>query len=316
VTSDTLFTPFFCETVFAGCMDVIQRREHMGNLNERGGTTVGSAPSWCQEPQECDHSPAKIKQCGKCKNIPHLPAAESNFVEGSRSVWVYYPQGILRRPVAESDLYSSSSASERPFLPHECGAAKSTPEIVESAPYSGHSLFQDSFFFCKFQRLGDAPGLAEVYVETVVDGYSGLAFAKVYPEESAMNAADIFTTRVAPFFNRHGVLIEQVVTDKTSEYCGIAPSHPYETFLATSHINHVLTERSAQMHSPLCMQFFGVLQHEFFAPELRGRYQHSLETLQQGLDNFLNTYNSTRPSLAPGMQGQPPLYAFPDMDPA
>lgn len=284
----------------------------MENLNDLGDVARAGAPSWCQEPQQCDHSPAKIKQCGKCRNIPHLPAAESNFVEGSRSVWVYYPQGILRRPVGESDLYSTRPTQPHAFHPHECGAAKSAPEIVESAPYPGHSLFQDSFFFCKFTKVGDAPGLEEVYVETVVDGYSGLAFAKVYPAESAMNAADIFTTRVAPFFNRHGVPIEQVVTDKTSQYCGIAPIHPFEAFLATSHIRHVQAERSPQTHSPLCMQFFDVLQHEFFAPALRVKFQHTLETLQQDLDNFLNTYNSARPSQAPGMHGQPPLRAFPD----
>jgi hypothetical protein len=284
----------------------------MQNLNDRGGAAVGGAPSWCQDPQRCDQSPAKVRQCGKCRNIPHLPASESNFVEGSRSVWVYYPQGFLRRPVAESDLYSSHSTPRRSFLPHECRRAQSAPDTVETAPYPGHSLFQDSFFFCKFLQVGDAPGLADVYVETVVDGCSGLAFAKVYPAESAMNAADIFTTRVAPFFNRHGVLIEQVVTTGADEYYGIAPIHPFETFLAASHIRHVRTERSGQLHSPLCMQFFGVLQHEFFAPALRGRFQHTLETLQRELDHFLDTYNSARPSLAPGTNGRPPLRAFLD----
>jgi hypothetical protein len=251
-----------------------------------------------------------VKQCGKCRNIPHLPAAESNFVEGSRSMWVYYPQGILRRPLAESDVSSASSAQPRSLLPRECRSAKSAPDIVETAPYPGHSLFQDSFLFCKFKKVGDAPGLAEVYVETVVDGYSGIALAKVYPEESAMNACDIFTTRVAPFFKSHGIPIERVITTSATEYSGIAPLHPFETFLATSHIRHVQAERSGQMHSPLCMQFFAILQHEFFAPALRRRFQHTVETLQMELDSFVFTYNSARPSLAPGMHGRPPLSAF------
>ncbi len=137
-------------------------------------------------------------------------------------MWVYYPQGILRRPVAESDLHSARSATSRSLLSHECRAAQPAPDIVEAAPYPGHSLFQDSFLFCKFKKVGDAPGLADVYVETVVDGCTGLAFAKVYSAESAMNATDIFETRVAPFFDRHGVPIEQVVTTGDEEYCGIA----------------------------------------------------------------------------------------------
>jgi hypothetical protein len=284
----------------------------MSNLIDQGGAAVGGAPSWCQDPQRCDLSPAKVKRCAKCRHVPHLPASESNFVEGSRSVWVYYPQGILRRPVSESDVYPSHSAPRRSFPPHDCRGTQSAPGIVEAAPYPGHSLFQDSFFFCKFQKIGDAPGLADVYVETVVDGCSGLAFAKVYPGESAGNAADIFETRVAPFFTRHGVPIEQIVTTSAEEYCGIVSVHPFETLLAASHILHVQTELSGRAHSPLCMQFFDVLQHEFFAPALRSRFEHTLETLQQELDHFLIAYNSARPSLAPGMHGRPPLRAFLD----
>ncbi|MBZ5660288.1 MAG: hypothetical protein LAO08_07750 [Acidobacteriia bacterium] len=284
----------------------------MPNLDERGGVAVGGAPSWCQEPQRCDASPAKLKECGKCRNIPHLPAAESNFVEGSRSVWVYYPQGILRRPVSEGDLPATRPAQPRSFLPHECRGAKSAPEVLETAPYPGHSLFQDSFLFCKFKKVGDAPGLEEVYVETVVDGCTGLAFAKVYSAESGVNATDIFETRVVPFFARHGVPIEQVITTGADEYCGTPLLHPFETYLAASNIRHTQTERSGKLHSPLCMQFFGILQHEFLAPALRGRFQHTVESLQQELDHFLDAYNHARPSLAPGMQGRPPLRAFLD----
>lgn len=291
----------------------MRERKHMPSLNDRGGVAVGGAPSWCQDPQLCDASPAKVKQCGKCRNVPHLPAGESNFVEGSRSVWVYYPQGFLRRPVAESDLPAEGSAQHRSFLPHECRGAKSAPDIVEAAPYPGHSLFQDSFLFCKFKKFGDEPGLADVYVETVVDGCSGVAFAKVYSGESAVTATDIFETRVAPFFERHGVPIEQVITTGAGEYSGIAPIHPFETFLAKSNIRHVYTPRSGQMHSPLCMQFFSILQHEFFAPALRGKFQHTLESLQKELDHFLDAYNSSRPSLAPGMNGRPPLRGFLDV---
>ena len=284
----------------------------MEKSKDRGDVSAGTAPAWCQDPQDCDQSPAKMKQCGKCRYIPHLPASESNFVEGSRSVWVYFPKGILRRPVAESDLDSTRPAQTRLFIAHECRGAKSAPEIVEVAPYPGHSLFQDSFFFCKFQKIGDAPGLAEVYVETVVDGYSGLAFAKVYPADNPMNATDIFATRVTPFFKTHGVPIERVHTNNATEYTGIAPIHPFETYMATAHIEHVRTHGSGQLHSPLCMQFFSILQHEFFAPALRGKFQHTLETLQRDLDEFMKVYNSTRPSLEPGMNGRPPLRAFLD----
>jgi hypothetical protein len=286
------------------------KRTHMPNLNDRGGVAVGGAPSWCMDPEHCDSSPAKVKQCGKCRNVPHLPAAESSLAAGSRSMWVYYPQGILRRPVLESDLPATRPVRSISVHSHECRAGLPEPDHAESAPYPGHSLYQDSFLFCKFKKIGDAHQLADVYVETIVDGCTGLAFAKVYSAEGAWNAADIFQTRVAPFFARHGVPIEQVITTGAEEYCGIPPIHPFEAFLAASGIRHARAQGSGESHSPLCAQLFAVLQHEFLAPALRGKFEHTLESLQQELDHFLTAYNSARPSLAPGMHGRPPLRAF------
>jgi hypothetical protein len=284
----------------------------MRSTNNRRGVAVGGAPPWCQDPERCDLFRARAKRCRKCRNVPHLPATLSNLAEGSRSVGVYYPQGMLRRPLAESDLHSVSPFLSRTFLPHQCGGIKSVPEAVETAPYPGHTLFQDSFFFCKFKKIGDAPGLENVYVEIGVDGSSGLAFAKIYPTQSPWNAADIFSTRVAPFFERHGVPIEQVITPNSREYSVISTLQPFEISLAASGIRHTQTDRSLRPHLPRCSQFFGVLQHEFFAPVLRGRFQHTLESLQQELDHFMAVYNSDRPSPAPGMHGRPPLRAFLD----
>ena len=292
----------------------------MQNQSGSGGIAVGGAPSWCLDPEHCVHLTAKGKKCGKCKNIPHLPDPESNFIEGSRSVWVHYPQGILRRSLAESDLYTSRGADARLFLGHVCEGVKPALENQEAAldstvrlaPYPGHSLFQDSFFFCKFKKFGDAPALGDIYLEAVVDGYSGLAFAKIYPAQNAMNAADIWTTRVAPFFNRHGVPIEQVLTRKTHEYCGIAPVHPFETFLATSRIHHSEMNRFDQERESLCKQRCTLLQREFLGQALRSRYRHTLETLQHDLDSFVDLYNSAWPSLAPGLHGHPALWAYLD----
>ena len=106
-------------------------------------------------------------------------------------------------------------------------------------PTTGHSLFQEMFFFCTVKNVGDIPGAGCIYVETVVDRDSGIAFAKVYSAKNAMNAVDILASRVVPFFERQGIAIKEIHTRKTSEYCGLPPAHPFETFLATSHIQHL-----------------------------------------------------------------------------
>jgi hypothetical protein len=283
---------------------------------DRGDLTVGCAPSWCLDPLHCDHTSANGRKCPKCMSIPHLPDAESGFLEGTRSLWVYYPQGILRRHMAETDMQSRYAADAISHLPRGCGGAKSADDIAavhESVPYPGHSLFQDSFFLCKFKKIGDQQELSDVYVEIVMDGYSGMAFAKVYATENAMCAADIMTTRVAPFFKRQGVPVERVLTRKTNEYLGLAPIHPFETVLGSLHIQHGLTDHLDHTHMLLCERFFTFLHREFLGRALRHRYHHSLETLQRELDDFVNKYNTSLPSFASEMHGNFPLRAFPQV---
>lgn len=185
-------------------------------------------------------------------------------------------------------------------------------EISEGPPYPGHSLFQESFFFCRIKNVGDDPGVGDIYVETAVDGYSRMAFAKVHPEQNSMNAVDLLKTRVLPFFERYGVEIERVFTPKGAEYCGLAPVHPFETFLTTSKIQHLQMAPSTQLSDSPCEQLFHVLQHEFFTQELRKRFQQSVTILQRDLDIFVERYNSQRADLDADSQSHPPLRVFLD----
>jgi hypothetical protein len=241
-----------------------------------------------------------------------LPAPESSFVQGSRSVWVYYPQGLLRRPMTESDVHRVFAAGAQPLFPHPCQGVKSMHENDEAFPYPGHSLFQESFFFCKIKNVGDDPGAGDISVETAVDGNSRMAFVKIYSANNAMNAVDLLASRVAPFFEKYGVAIKRVFTPRSNEYCGLAPVHPYETFLSTSQIQHLQMDRSRHAANSLCEQFFHVLQREFFTPALRKRFRQSLATLQQDLDAFVETYNSLRMGFGKDARDRTPLRAFLD----
>jgi hypothetical protein len=241
-----------------------------------------------------------------------LPPLESTFVQGSRSVWVYYPQGLLRRPMMESDVYRDSHAGTQRFLAHQCTGVTSMHEINEAVPYPGHSLFQESFFFCTIKNVGDDPGAGDIYVETAVDGNSRMAFAKIYSTRNPMNAVDLLKSRVVPFFEKYGVAIGRVFTPRSNEYCGLVPVHPFETFLSASQIQHLQLDRSGQITNSLCEEFFHVLQREFFTPALRKRFQQSLVSLQQDLDAFVETYNSLRTDFGTDAQERPPLRAFLD----
>ena len=167
--------------------------------------------------------------------IPFLPASESPIEDPSRPVWVYYPKRHLERPETRLEQYMDHLPGKSGFHALQSTGGKIVLDKEtgkeDAAARPGHSLFQDVFFFCTIKKVGDIPATACIYVETVIDRDSGVAFAKVYSAKSAMNAVDILATRVMPFFKREGVAIKDVHTRRTSEYCGFLMAHSYETFL-------------------------------------------------------------------------------------
>ena len=169
----------------------------------------------------------------------------------------------------------------------------------------GRALFQEVFFFCTIKNLGDIPGTGCVYVETVVDRDTGMAFAKVYSAKHPINAVDILASRVVPFFERQGQTIEEIHTRKTSEYCGLLPVHAYETFLATSQIRHLPKNQPGHPDHHLCEEFYRFLLKEFFLPALRRKFQITLDSLQKDLDIFVEAYNQARMNIGPRFQPLP-----------
>jgi hypothetical protein len=95
---------------------------------------------------------------------------------------------------------------------------------VES-PYPGYLLCQDTF------EVGHLKGIGRVYLQAVIDTYGSHAFGKLYTSRKAPTAADILYDRVFPFYERHGITIEHILTDNGSEYCGTYMRHPYEILL-------------------------------------------------------------------------------------
>jgi len=215
---------------------------------------------------------------------------------GHRSMWVYLPKGLVRRPI-EDLLLTAQLRRERSSSPHVCfeGPARAEAESAknESAQPTA-TLFQDSFFFSKIKGVGDVPGTGRVYVEIVVEPNSGIAFAKAYSTKNSINAMDLLASRVAPFFNHHGIAIEEIHTPRTQEYCGLPPVHPFETFLATSHIRHNHWSITSEPCNAFCARFYAVVLREVLLPALRREFHLSLSALQNELDIFVEAHNAGR----------------------
>jgi hypothetical protein len=184
------------------------------------------------------------------------------------------------------------------------------PSSISSTPYPGRWLFQESFFVCTVKNFGDAPGVRDIYVETVVDTNCKLGFARVYPSINAMNGVDILKDQVLPFYNRYDAKIERIFTPSTRAYCGLAPIHPFETLLATSQIEHHSVDPRSWMHVRPSEDFHHALSAEFFTPAIRNNSYRSFDKLQRDLDIFVEKYNHERPYSDGSSTGVTPFAMF------
>jgi hypothetical protein len=169
---------------------------------------------------------------------------------------------------------------------------QSTNREQVALEHSVGSLFQDSFFLCAVRNIGDLPGTGNIFLEAVVDGATGVAFAKVYSARNLFNAVDILTSRVLPYYERQGISIRVIHTRRSNHYCGSFPAHPFETFMVTSHIQHAVLRQRSDAGFYLCEDFYWFVLKEFLQPELRKKFHLSLDELQKDLDVFVETYNA------------------------
>jgi hypothetical protein len=222
--------------------------------------------------------------------VGNLRAAEPGFNGFDRD------HGKFRHPTTTSELNVHETPEQQ--LNAYSGSGGSAVEEGKNGDVApvceGHSLHQEVFFFCAIRNIGDVRGTGRIYVETVVDANARFGFAKVYSANLSLNAVDILASRVLPFFSRHGLTIKEIRTRKAVEYCGLIPRHAYETYLATSHVQHLPIHPPGHPDNLLCTEFYGFLRKEFFVPALRRKFQWQLADLQKELDAFVEAYNMAR----------------------
>jgi hypothetical protein len=64
-----------------------------------------------------------------------------------------------------------------------------------------------------------------------VDTYAKVACAKLYDRKTSITAADLLNDRVLPFYEENGIVLQRVLTDRGTEYCGTHDRHEYELYL-------------------------------------------------------------------------------------
>jgi transposase InsO family protein len=85
---------------------------------------------------------------------------------------------------------------------------------------------------------------------------------------------------VLPFFEPHGISLTRVLTDRGTEYCGLADRDPYELDLALEDIDHSRTKTKSPQTNGICERFNKTLLDEFYRVVFRKRLYDTLEAMQ------------------------------------
>jgi transposase InsO family protein len=173
----------------------------------------------------------------------------------------------------------------------------------------GYCGAQDTFY------VGTLKGVGRIYQQTFLDTYSKVALAKLYDRKTPITAADLLNDRVLPFFEEHGVVLQRILTDRGTEYCGAADRHEYELYLAVENIDHTRTKTKSPQTNGICERFHKSVLNEFYRVAFRKKLYRSLEELEADLDGWLKQYNEERPHQGRWCYGKTPMQTFIDAIP-
>lgn len=173
--------------------------------------------------------------------------------------------------------------------------------VESNAP--GELLCQDTFF------VGHFKGIGKVYLHTLVDTYGSLGWGFLHTSKQAEAAVSLLHNDVLPFYHKHKVKVQNVLTDNGREFCGRS-GHAYELYLELNEIGHRTTKVRSPQTNGFVERFHRTLLDEFFAVALRKTLYESLDALQADLDRWLVYYNQERPHLGYRNQGRRPMDTF------
>jgi transposase InsO family protein len=168
----------------------------------------------------------------------------------------------------------------------------------------GYLGAQDTFY------VGTLKGVGRIYQQTFIDTYSAVGFAKLYTTKAPINSADLLNDRVIPFFDKFGIPVLRILTDRGTEFCGKPDTHDYQLFLAINDIEHTKTKVKNPQSNGICERFHKTMLDEFYSIAFRKKIYLGLDELQQDLDDWLERYNTKRTHQGKRCQGRTPMETF------
>jgi transposase InsO family protein len=226
---------------------------------------------------------------------------------GVRGIWLRH--GLERKSHRLKRLERWAAETQGILTEEQVKALESSREEREAhgeieTQHPAFLLGQDTYY------VGYIKGVGKIYQQTGIDTYSNLGFAKVYGEKNAITAADFLNDKVLPFFDEHGMALLRTLTDRGTEYCGIAETHPYQLFLHLNDIEHTRTKARHPQTNGMTEKLNQTIQEEFYAVAFRKKLYGSMKELQEDLDAFMQRYNTERTNQGKHCQGRTPMETF------
>jgi len=155
--------------------------------------------------------------------------------------------------------------------------------------HPGYLGSQDTYY------VGHIKGVGHIYQQTFVDTYSKVALAKLYTEKTAITSADMLNDRVLPFFEKEGLPLNRILTDRGTEYCGKPEHHAFQLYLGIEDIDHTRTKANHPQTNGICERFHRTMQNECYTILFRKKLYFSLQDIQTDVDEWLRKFNHERP---------------------
>ena len=172
--------------------------------------------------------------------------------------------------------------------------------------YPGELICQDLYY------VGRIKGVGKVYMQSAVDCYNSIGFAKLSVSKRPLHSVALLHERVLPFYDEYNLEIGSILTDNGREYCGRMDSHLYEIYLCSQGISHRRTKVASPWTNGFVERFHRTVKKEFFSKVFREKWYESIAELQKDLDVFIRKYNEERVHRGYRTKGRTPLQTLKD----
>lgn len=170
-------------------------------------------------------------------------------------------------------------------------------QIESSKP--GELLSQDNLY------IGKIKGIGCIYLHTVVDTFSSYGFVHLATTKKPENSVEILENKVVPFYKKENIATKNLLTDNGTEFCG-RNQHLFEMCLRKNELLHKRTAVNRPQSNGFVERFHRTLLEEFIGIAFRIKYYHSIDSLQNDLDKWLEYYNYERSHLGYRNVGRTP----------